>query len=65
MYRPVEPNGAHSALGRSPDAIVTQNIDGPHQRAGPRAVWELHGTKWSRARAAGPSRRSVMLSRLI
>ena len=48
IYRPVEPNGAHKALasleaaGRM-DAVVTQNIDGLHQRAGSRAVWELHG----------------------
>ena len=52
MYRPVEPNGAHKALaalesaGRL-DAVVTQNIDGLHQRAGSRAVWELHGN-WER-----------------
>ena len=29
------------------DAVVTQNIDGLHQRAGSRAVWELHGN-WER-----------------
>ena len=52
IYRPVEPNGAHKALasleaaGRM-DAVVTQNIDGLHQRAGSRAVWELHGN-WER-----------------
>ena len=52
VYRPVEPNGAHKTLaaleaaGRL-DAIVTQNIDGLHQRAGSRAVWELHGN-WER-----------------
>ena len=52
VYRPVEPNGAHKALasleaaGRL-DAVVTQNIDGLHQRAGSRAVWELHGN-WER-----------------
>ena len=34
------------AAGRL-DAVITQNIDGLHQRAGSRAVWELHGT-WER-----------------
>ena len=52
IYRPVEPNGAHRALasleaaGRL-DAVITQNIDGLHQRAGSRTVWELHGN-WER-----------------
>ena len=52
VYRPVEPNGAHRALasleaaGRL-DAVITQNIDCLHQRAGSRAVWELHGN-WER-----------------
>ena len=52
IYRPVDPNGAHKALasleaaGRL-DAVITQNIDGLHQRAGSRAVWELHGN-WER-----------------
>ena len=69
IYRPVEPNGAHRALasleaaGRL-DAVITQNIDGLHQRAGSRAVWELHGN-WERlARTAGPSPRWPMPSRL-
>ncbi|MFC2556403.1 MAG: NAD-dependent protein deacylase [Pauljensenia sp.] len=57
VYRPVEPNGAHKALasleaaGRL-DAVVTQNIDGLHQRAGSRAVWELHGN-WERLVCTG------------
>ena len=52
IYRPVEPNGAHRALasleaaGRL-DAVITQNIDGLHQRAGSHTVWELHGN-WER-----------------
>ena len=52
IYRPVKPNGAHRALasleaaGRL-DAVITQNIDGLHQRAGSRTVWELHGN-WER-----------------
>ncbi len=48
-----EPNGAHRALvelersGRL-DTLVTQNIDGLHQRAGsdPARVLEVHGTAW-------------------
>lgn len=57
IYRPVEPNGAHRALasleaaGRL-DAVVTQNIDGLHQRAGSRTVWELHGN-WERLVCTG------------
>ena len=57
IYRPVEPNGAHKALasleavGRM-DAVVTQNIAGLHQRAGSRAVWELHGN-WERLVCTG------------
>ena len=46
-----EPNGAHRALvelaGIEGDSrlrgIVTQNVDGLHQKAGSRAVYEIHG----------------------
>jgi NAD-dependent deacetylase len=41
-----EPNAAHHALAALPDVwIITQNIDGLHQRAGspPERVLELHG----------------------
>ena len=46
---PVEPNPAHHAFARLEDegrclGVVTQNIDGLHQRAGSRTVVELHGT---------------------
>ena len=37
---------ALEAAGRL-DAVITQNIDGLHQRAGSRTVWELHGN-WER-----------------
>jgi NAD-dependent deacetylase len=45
------PNAAHlklaelEAAGRLSD-VVTQNIDGLHQRAGSKRVWELHGSVW-------------------
>lgn len=49
LYPQAEPNGAHTALARLEDAgtlraVVTQNIDGLHQRAGSRTVHELHGS---------------------
>ena len=45
----VEPNAAHKALARLEEigkltAIVTQNIDGLHQKAGSKNVLEVHGT---------------------
>ena len=44
-----EPNAAHRALSELEAAgrllaVITQNIDGLHQRAGSRRVLELHGT---------------------
>ena len=44
-----EPNGAHAALAELErrgllDAVVTQNIDTLHRRAGSREVVEVHGT---------------------
>ena len=43
------PNAAHQKLARLEEAgrlrsVVTQNIDGLHQAAGSRRVWELHGS---------------------
>jgi NAD-dependent deacetylase len=45
----VEPNDAHRALARLEElglveAIVTQNVDGLHQRAGSTDVLEVHGS---------------------
>ena len=46
-----EPNAAHDALARLADLcrvrIVTQNVDGLHQRAGSRDVLEFHGSIWT------------------
>ena len=44
-----EPNVTHRVLARweqedKLDAVVTQNIDGLHQKAGSRRVYELHGS---------------------
>lgn len=44
-----EPNAAHLALARLEQrgkltAVITQNIDGLHQRAGSKTVLELHGS---------------------
>ena len=64
-----EPNAGHRALARLEGAglvtgVVTQNVDGLHQRAGSRAVVELHGAldrvvclacgeRWTRAEVQG------------
>ena len=49
IYPDAKPNKAHRALARLERdghlaAVVTQNIDGLHQSAGSRAVFELHGS---------------------
>ncbi len=50
IYCPeAKPNGAHLSLARLErdgilSAVVTQNIDGLHQAAGSRTVYELHGS---------------------
>lgn len=49
LYENVEPNEAHKALAKLEKvgklkAVVTQNIDGLHQKAGNEKVYELHGT---------------------
>ena len=46
-----KPNVAHFALARLEEqgkltGIATQNIDGLHQQAGSRRVFELHGSVW-------------------
>lgn len=49
IYREAEPNDAHKALAKLEKegrlkAVVTQNIDGLHQKAGSEEVYELHGS---------------------
>ena len=54
-YKPFaakQPNLAHLALARLEEAgvvknLITQNVDGLHQRAGSRRVIELHGSTHS------------------
>jgi len=46
-----EPNAAHYALAELErrgklSAVITQNIDGLHQAAGSKTVYELHGSNW-------------------
>ena len=49
LHPEAEPNAAHAALARLErrgrlTAVITQNIDGLHQKAGSRRVLELHGS---------------------
>ncbi len=49
IYRDAQANAAHIALSKLErqgrlSAVVTQNIDGLHQEAGSRSVYELHGS---------------------
>ena len=49
IYPEAKPNGAHLALANLEEmgklkAIITQNIDGLHQAAGSKNVFELHGS---------------------
>jgi NAD-dependent deacetylase len=44
LIREAQPNAAHRAIARLPDPlVVTQNVDGLHERAGSRDIVELHG----------------------
>ncbi|MBI3933583.1 MAG: NAD-dependent deacylase [Acidobacteria bacterium] len=69
-----QPNPAHYALAELEDqfalrpgcgfTLVTQNVDGPHERAGSRNILRLHGSVWQlRCVACGAERedRSVPL----
>jgi NAD-dependent deacetylase len=49
IYREAMPNRAHLALAKLEEegkliGVVTQNIDGLHQKAGSKNVFELHGS---------------------
>ncbi len=49
LYPDAQPNACHKILAQMEAdghiaAVVTQNIDGLHQAAGSRTVWELHGS---------------------
>ena len=49
IYPDAKPNAAHLALAKLEEmgkvkAVVTQNIDGLHQAAGSKTVYELHGS---------------------
>ncbi len=49
IYQDAKPNKAHLALAKLEEegkliGIVTQNIDGLHQKAGNKLVYELHGS---------------------
>lgn len=49
IYSDAKPNYAHKALAKLEEAgklkaVVTQNIDGLHQKAGSKTVYELHGS---------------------
>ncbi len=57
-----EPNAAHRAiaawLAARPGMLITQNVDGLHERAGTRDVVRFHGSLWvNRCTACGAERR--------
>jgi len=43
LVRAAQPNAAHRALAEIQATVVTQNVDGLHERAGSKDVLELHG----------------------
>ncbi len=59
LIRKAKPNPGHEALAKLEalnviKAVVTQNVDGLHQRAGSRRVIELHGSIW-RVKCSNPA----------
>ena len=51
LFPQAEPNACHRGLAKLEkegklNAVVTQNIDGLHQKAGSKKVFELHGSVW-------------------
>ncbi|HEY8188760.1 MAG TPA: NAD-dependent deacylase [Pyrinomonadaceae bacterium] len=68
LLRALQPNPAHVELARWQDrfpqfTLVTQNIDGLHQKAGSKDVVELHGSIW-RARCISCNARVEILADL-
>ncbi len=63
-----EPNPAHSALAELEqmgllNAVITQNVDGLHQRAGSKEVIEFHGSnEWLICLGCGSRREAASLS---
>ncbi len=51
LFPDAQPNACHKTLAQLEKqgilrAVITQNIDGLHQKAGSRNVFELHGSVW-------------------
>ena len=51
LFPNAQPNACHEGLAKLENegklrAVVTQNIDGLHQKAGSKNVYELHGSVW-------------------
>jgi NAD-dependent deacetylase len=60
MYAKLQPHAGHHALVELESLVphfhvFTQNVDGLHQKAGSRNIYELHGNIW-RARCTKESR---------
>jgi len=67
LLKSLEPNPAHLELARWQDrfkdfTLVTQNIDGLHQKAGSRKVIELHGSIWRARCIACETRHEIPLT---
>ena len=51
LFPEAKPNACHIALAKLEkegllEGVITQNIDGLHQKAGSKRVYELHGSVW-------------------
>ena len=51
LFPEAKPNACHKGLAQLEEdgllrAVITQNIDGLHQKAGSQKVYELHGSVW-------------------
>ena len=61
LIRAAEPNAAHRAIARLDDAlVVTQNVDGLHERAGSKNIIELHGNIFRTRRVGAHVRPDVV-----